>query len=120
MTMPPAPPAAIPQVTPVPGSRLEQLLDMREAAIAAAKEAKDRVEAINKGIMAEVAAAFPKQPVIDIPGTQHRAALRMRYHQGSWYVPAKTLRTRYAGVWNELAKQKKGSWQLDKLGGSVS
>ena len=118
MTTPPAPPAAIPQVTPVPRSRLEQLLDMREGARAALKEAEQRVEAIEKGIQAEVAGAYPGQPVIGIAGSPHRPALRLRYHQGNWYVPVKTLRSKHPAVWNELAEQGKGWWQLHQADGS--
>ncbi len=112
MTSPPAPPVLVPRVAPAPGSRLEQLLDMREAAVAAAKEAKDRLDAINAGIEAEVAGSCPGQPVIDIAGSPHRAPLRLRYHEGTWYVPAEALRKTHPEIWIGLAKQKRGHWQL--------
>lgn len=120
MTSPPAPPSVIPRADPPPGSRLEQLLDMREAAIAAAKEAKDRLDAIDAGIKTEVAGAYPGQPVIDIAGSPHRAPLRLRYHEGTWYVPADTLRKTQPDIWNALAKQKRGHWQLHPVDGGGS
>jgi hypothetical protein len=121
MTTPPAPPAAIPQVVPPPGSRLEQLLDMREAANAALKEAEQRVEMIKAGIAYETTALTgPGHAVIDIAGAPHRKGLRLRYHQGQWDVPVEVLRTRYPAVWNAEAKQGRGWWQLHPLGGSGS
>jgi hypothetical protein len=121
MAMPPPPPAVIPQVIPPPGSHLEQLLDMRDAARAAKKEAEDRLEAIDKGIEVEAAAlAGPGHAIIDIAGSPHRKALRMRWHDGLWDVPVETLRTLYPAVWREAAKQGKGWWQLHPLGGSGS
>jgi hypothetical protein len=115
MTTPPG--TVIPQVTPVPGSRLEQLLDMRESAQAALAEAKQRLDAIDAGIKAETARAAPGQAVIDIPGGPRRGPLRMRYHPGAWYVPAETLRTKYQPVWDELRLQKRGYWQLHQADG---
>jgi hypothetical protein len=120
MTMPPAPPAAIPQVIPVPGSRLEQLLDMRETARAAKKEAEDNLAAIDAGIKAEAAAPYPGQAVIDIAGSPHRGALRLRWHNGKWYVPAQVLKARYREIWDAEAKQERGYWQLHDMGGSGS
>jgi hypothetical protein len=115
MTTPPG--TVIPQVIPDPGSRLEQLLDMRETAIAALAEAKQRLDAIDAGIKAVAGAACPGQPVVDIAGGPRRGPLRMRYHQGAWYVPAETLRTKYAPVWDELRQQKRGYWQLHPADG---
>jgi hypothetical protein len=121
MTTPPAPPAVIPRIDPSQMSaRLTQLLDMREAAVAAQEEAEARVEAIKAGIAAEVAAAFPGHGIIDIPGTPYRKGLRLRYHQGKWYIPVKPLREKFPAVWNELAKQGKGWWQLHPLDGAGS
>ena len=108
-----APP--LPQVTPVPGSRLEQLLDMREAARAALSEAQERLSAIKAGIMTDAAAAFPGAAVISITGGPNRPALRLRWHDGNWYVPAETLRNKYQGVWDELRKRQRGHWQLHLL-----
>lgn len=119
MNAPPAPaqPFAIPQVTPVPGSRLEQLMAMRETARAAAKDAADRLKAIEAGIMTEAAAASPGTGAVDITGSPHWPALRLRWHQGDWYVPAGTLRTSQPLIWDALKQQKKGHWQLHELSG---
>ena len=54
---PPAPPT--PQITPVAGSRLEQLLAQHDEARAAAKAAEERLKAITDGIKAELVAAAP-------------------------------------------------------------
>jgi hypothetical protein len=116
VTTPPAPPAAIPQVVPAPGSRLEQLLDIREAARAAKNEAEANLDAINKGIETEVAGAYPGLGVIDIAGSPHRPGLRLRYHPGKWHVPAETLKTRYPQIWGAEAKQERGYWQLHPRG----
>jgi hypothetical protein len=117
MSMPPAPAPspAIPRVTPAPGSRLEQLMGMREAADAALAEAKAKVKAIEAGIMAEAAAAFPGAPAVDIAGSPHWAAQRMRWHDGKLYVPAEALRTKHRDVWDELVQRGKGYWQLHDL-----
>jgi hypothetical protein len=114
MTSPPGT-GLIPQVIPAPGSRLEQLLDMRESARAAAKDAQDRLDAIDAGIKAEVAATGPGQAAFDIAGSPHRAPLRLRYHAGTWYVPVGPLRARHPDVWSELKQQKRGYWQLHDL-----
>ncbi len=106
---------AIPRVQPVSGSRLEQLLGMRDAARAAVKEATDRAAAIDAGIKAEAAAAFPGREVIDIAGIPGQKPLRLRYQPGSFYVPAEALRKNYPQVWKELETQKRGSWQLHEL-----
>jgi hypothetical protein len=117
VTMPPAPPAVIPQVIPAPGSRLEQLLDMRDTAIAAKNEAKANLDAINKGIEIETAGLAGRgHAVIDIAGSLHRKALRMRWHEGKWYVPVGALRTRHPAVWNAEARQGRGYWQLHDRG----
>lgn len=106
-----------PQLTPEPGSRLEQLLDMRDAAKAALEEAKARLAAIDAGIMTDAAARHPGAPVIDITGTATRPPLRMRWHPGNLYVPAEELRTRYLDVWNELCRRQKGHWGLHPVTG---
>lgn len=108
----------VPQVTPETGSRLEQLLGMREAARAAAKEAEDRLTAIEAGIKAEISSLHPGRPVIDIAGTPHRTGLRLRYHEGKWYVPVAPLREKHPEVWAEMARQGRGWWQLHDLGGN--
>ena len=113
------PDGAIPQVRPAPRSRLEQLLGVRKAAIATAKEAQDRVDAIDAGIKAEVAAAFPGQGIIDIAAGPYRdmPALRLRWHKGTLYVPVGQLREKHPEVWEELKTAKRGSWQLHELEG---
>ena len=117
MTAPPGDNIAVPQITPAPGSRLEQLLAMRESAQAALKDASDRVTAIEAGIMTDAAAMYPGCGVIDIAAAPGRPGLRLRWHEGSWYVPAGTLRKKYLGVWEELKERQKGHWQLHKLEG---
>jgi hypothetical protein len=109
-------PEIIPQVIPAPGSRLEQLLDMRVTAEAAVTEAQARLEAVKSGIEAEVYALHPGCPVIDIAGGPNRKALRQRWHPGVMYVPAGDLREKYPGIWKELEKQKRGGWRLTELG----
>lgn len=109
-------PEVIPQVIPAPGSRLEQLLDMRVTAEAAVTEAQARLEAVKNGIAAEVYALHPGCAVIDIAGGPHRKALRQRWRPGDWYVPAQDLREKYPGIWKELEKQKRGGWRLTELG----
>jgi hypothetical protein len=127
VTSPPAPqPApAIPLVTPQPGSRLEQLLALRESAEAALEEAKDRLLAIKAGIYADAAAlavsdygispaALPE--AIDIAGDATRPALRMRWREGDLYVAAEDLRAKAPDVWDSLKKRKRGGWRLNELG----
>lgn len=106
-----------PQLTPAPGSRLEQLLDMHEAAKAAVTEAKARLAAIEAGIMTEAAAVYPGYAVIDITGTATRTPLRMRWQQGNWYVPAEELRAKHRDVWDELRMRQKGHWGLHPVTG---
>jgi hypothetical protein len=124
MTVPadeyPPPPVLQPPaiVTPQPGSRLEQLLGMLEAARAAAEEAQARYDAIDKGIKYEVAALFPDRPVIGIAGGPGRPALVMRWHPGQWYAPVAMLRDKHPGVWDELKVQKRGWWGLHAQEGS--
>jgi len=113
---PPAPPP-VPRVIPAPGTRLEQLLAQKQAAEDAVAAAKERLALITDGIKAEVYALGGGAKVVDVAGSAQWAGLRLRWHDGSWYVPAETLRSRYPGVWNELQKQQKGSWQLHPLGG---
>lgn len=118
MTPPSRPDTVIPQVIPPSGSRLEQLLDMREAARAAFREAKNRLEAIEAGIKTDVAAACPGEPVIGIAAGPRRPALRLCWHEGTWYVPVESLREKHPEVWDELRTQKRGSWQLHELDGN--
>lgn len=108
-----------PQVSPVPGSRLEQLAVMLPQARAAAREAADRVKAIEDGIKAEVTAACPGQPVISIAGGPGRPALRLSYRPGGWYVPAAALRDKHPAAWDELKTQRRGSWQLREADGDT-
>ena len=91
---------------------------MREAARAALKEAEDRVEAIEKGIEAEVAAPYPGQPVIGIPAAR-AGRLRMRWHPGTWYVPVGLLRARHPAVWDECAKQGKAGGSCTSWAGAA-
>jgi hypothetical protein len=107
----------VPRFTPAPDSRLAQLLAQRREAQAAAAEAIARLRSIDAGIMGEAAAAYPGSPVVDIGGDACGPPLRMRWHDGTWYVPAQTLRTTYPEVWNGLRKQQKGHWQLHPLDG---
>ena len=112
-----SPAVTSPQLTPAPGSRLEQMLAMHEAAKAAVADAKARLAALEAGIMSEAAAVYPGYPAIDIAGTATRPPLRMRWHQGSWYVPAEELRNKHRDVWDELRQRQKGHWQLHPVTG---
>jgi len=117
----PAPlPAPVPQVVPEQGSRLEQLLPMLEPAEAALKAAKDHLDLVKSGIMAEAAAACPGQEAVDIAAAPGQVPLRLRWHPGTWYVPVGTLRKKHSAVWDELREQKRGYWQLHPLDGSES
>lgn len=114
-------PAPVPQVVPQPGGRLEQLRAMLEPAEAALKAAKDHLDLVRSGIMAEAAAAFPGQKAVDIaPAAPGQVPLRLRWHPGTWYVPVGTLRKKHADIWDELRTQKRGYWQLHPLDGSES
>jgi hypothetical protein len=106
----------VPQVTPAPGSRLEQLLAMRDEAEAAADEAAARFTAIKAGIIAEMAAAYPGRAIVDVAAGPNWHAQRLRYHEGTLYVPVGPLREKHKDVWDELAVRKRGSWQLHPLG----
>ena len=117
MNAPPAPaqPFTIPQVTPAPGSRLEQLMAMRETAQASLAAAKSRADAVEASIKTEAAAAFPGILAVDIAGSPHWPALRLRWHPGKLYVPAGLLRAKHQEVWDELVQQGKSWWQLHEL-----
>ena len=119
MTWPGGAGAQFPQVTPVPGSRLEQLAGMLSQARAAAREAADRAKAIEDGIKAEVTAACPGQPVIGITGGPGRPALQLSYHPGGWFVPAAALLEKHPAAWDELKTQRRGSWQLREADGDT-
>lgn len=110
------PQVTYPQVIPAPGSRLEQLLGMREAARAAFAEAEANLKAIEAGIRSDAAAAFPGQAVIDIAGApSYRPALRLRWHDGKWTADAARMQAEDPRAWEKWRKQGKGYWQLHDL-----
>ena len=110
----------VPRVLPAAGSRLEQLLTLREEARAAVAAAKEKLELIDAGIMADMAGSCPGAAVVDVAGSALWPALRLRWHDGSWYVPAEELRSRHRDVWDALRQQQRGHWQLHPLEGSGS
>lgn len=109
------PPAPIPVVTPVPGSRLDQLRGMLGPAEAALAEAETRLAAVKAGIMDELDAAYPGREAVDLAAAPGQKPRRMRYAIGAWYVKAETLRAKHADVWEELKTRKRGSWRLVPL-----
>lgn len=108
------------RVTPAPGSRLEELLNQRDAAIAMATEAANRAKAVVDAIKAEAAAvAVSQRPpgapipqVIEIAGSPHRPELVQR-----WVVPvvfdSKQLKKDDLVAYARYAKYGKGHWRLE-------
>ncbi len=108
-----------PLIVPAPGSRLEQLLGMQDAAEAAVKDAEANLKMVKDGIKAEAAQAAqllipegtPLPPVIDIAGDAARPGLVQR-----WKVPRKLNRAKmdadYPGLWDSYAEYGQGYWEL--------
>lgn len=118
MSAPPGTAPAIPRIAPVPGSHLEELLEMRDILIAQAKEAANRVKSANDAIKAESLAGQPEGTrAVDIDGSATRPALRVAWHPGAWTVDSQALKDGDPVTWARFAKQKKGYWGITALGG---
>jgi hypothetical protein len=111
----PAPPPPPLVVTPAPGSRLEQLLAQREAAMLAAEAAKERAATINDAIKAELTAAYPGRPSFAISGVPGCPALRLFWKE-EWRVDVKRMKREDPVTYAMWAK-KGGHWELRKADG---
>lgn len=115
----PGTPVPRPLVIPPPGSRLEQLLDMRDAAEAVFKDAEANLKMVKEGIKAEAAAEARRMlppdtdlpPVIDIAGDAHRPPLTQRW-KCPRQVNGKRLRADYPDLWDKYAEYGNGYWEL--------
>jgi hypothetical protein len=76
--VPPAPPKKV-VVHVEPGSRLESLLALRDAAKAAVDAAEAQMRTVKDGITAELTAMHPGTGAFDIPAAPGRSALTLRY-----------------------------------------
>lgn len=114
-----APPVPRPLVVPVPGSRLEQLLDLQAAAEAAVADAEATLKTIKDGIKAEAAQAAqflipqgtPLPPVIDIAGAAHRPGLTQTWKVRR-QVNSKRLKNDLPELWEAYAEYGQGYWEL--------
>src|SRR5215831_9916736 len=107
-------------VTPAPGSLLEQLMSMLDAAEAARDEAKQRAEQIRAGIAAEAArlaaeangGRLPEGILIaGGPGWNGRI---MRWHGSDTVFDKDRFETDYPGLLGKYRKPRKAFWDLRK------
>jgi len=101
---------AIPQVAVEPGSRLADLLALYDQVKAQADEATARLETVKNGIKAELSAAAPGAPQVEVAHETLAAPLRLSYVE-SWRVDTKALKANDPETYVRWAV-KSGKWEL--------
>lgn len=100
----------IPQVAVEPGTRLADLLAMYDHLKAQADEAGQRFDTVKNAIKAELAAAAPGAPQVDVAHSALTQPLRLSYVE-SWRLDAKRMKAEAPETYVRYAA-KSGSWQL--------
>lgn len=111
------------QVTPPPGSRLEQLMTMLPAAEAELAEAKQRADEIRAGIEADAAQLATGLNGGEIPfgiriaGVLGLPARRMTWHGSDTTFDSAAAEADNPGLLARYRKYKRPYWKMDKEGG---
>jgi hypothetical protein len=100
----------IPTVTVEPGSRLDDLLALYDQLKAQADEAEQRFETVKNAVKAELAAAAPGAPQVDVAHPALAQPLRLSYVE-AWRLDAKRMKAEAPELYVTYAA-KSGSWQL--------
>lgn len=113
MSSPPEQPKPPPlPVTPVPGSRLEQLVASYETLKARRDEAAAAFDDCAAAIKAEVRAAFPAEVAFAIAGSPHWPALRLTWSR-PWRLDSKRMRREDPQLYVRYAvRRPEGQWDL--------
>lgn len=109
----PEDPVAFPlTVTPVPGSRLEQLVSAYETLKARRDEAREALETCSDAIKAEVRGAYPGQKSFIITGSPHWPALRLTWSR-PWRLDSRRMKAEAPRLYVQFAvRSDEGQWDL--------